>query len=52
MSRFTVGVGGMTCENCVRHVTEAIEGVNVVTNANLLRWVKVTPDYESGRVKK
>jgi Cu+-exporting ATPase len=29
----------------------ATSSINVVTNANLLRWVKVTPDYESGRGK-
>ncbi len=30
----------------------ATSSINVVANANFLRWVKVTPDYESGRVKK
>lgn len=30
----------------------AASSINVVTNANLLRWVKVTPDYDPERVKK
>ena len=30
----------------------ATSSINVVTNANLLRRVKVKRDYESGRVKK
>ena len=30
----------------------AASSINVVTNANLQRWVKVTPDYDPERVKK
>jgi Cu+-exporting ATPase len=29
----------------------ATSSINVVTNANLLRWVKITPDYEGGAPK-
>jgi len=35
----------------VAEVAMATSSVNVVTNANLLRWVKITPDYEQKRPK-
>ena len=31
----TFSVTGMTCDNCVHHVTEAIKGVSGVTAANV-----------------
>ena len=35
----------------VAEAAMATSSVNVVTNANLLRWVKITPDYEQKRPK-
>lgn len=31
----TYAISGMTCDNCVRHVTEAIESVRGVTNVHV-----------------
>lgn len=31
----TVGVTGMTCENCVKHVTDEIEGIAGVEGVNI-----------------
>lgn len=40
----TVDVEGMTCSNCVAHVTEAIEGVDGVLNVSVeLRTGEASP---------
>lgn len=40
----TVDVEGMTCSNCVAHVTEAIEGVDGVLNVSIeLRAGEASP---------
>ncbi len=31
----TLSIEGMTCHNCVRHVTEALEGVDGVSDVNV-----------------
>ena len=35
MKTLTFNVTGMTCDNCVHHVTEAIKGVSGVTAAEV-----------------
>lgn len=44
MKEVTFEVTGMTCDNCVKHVTEAIKGVAGVTDA------KVSLDQKSATV--
>lgn len=31
----TIGISGMTCSNCVRHVTNALQEIAGVTKANV-----------------
>jgi Cu+-exporting ATPase len=51
MQRITLDVKGMTCENCVKHVTEAIEGVKGVASAAVsLKEMKAEVEYESGEI--
>ena len=38
-----LNIGGMTCDNCVRHVTEALRGVDGVQGAEV--------DLEAARAK-
>ena len=42
-----LGVGGMTCDNCVRHVTKALESVPGVASANVdLAAARATVEYD------
>jgi Cu+-exporting ATPase len=53
MPYITLDVKGMTCENCVRHVTEAIEGVKGVTSADVsLEGKRAEVEYESGTLNR
>ena len=49
----TFSVTGMTCDNCVHHVTEAIKGVTGVTSAQVSlgeKSAKVEGDFDAQAV--
>lgn len=46
-------VTGMTCDNCVHHVTEAIKGVPGVTNADVsldAKTARVAGDFDAQKI--
>ena len=49
----TFDVQGMTCDNCVHHVTEAIQGVPGVTSVEVSlaeKSAKVAGDFDATKV--
>ena len=47
--RVTLGIGGMTCASCIRHVEHALSGINGVVSANVnLATERATVEYVPG----
>ena len=51
MATTTLKISGMTCQHCVRTVTQALEAQDGVTRANVdLQAGRARIEYEEGRV--
>jgi copper ion binding protein len=53
MTEKTFGVKGMTCDNCVQHVTKAVQGVSGVTAVKVdltSNTAKVEGDFDNEKV--